>query len=60
MAMVEIDGIEDAKALVGQTIGPCEWRQVTQADIDDFAASPATTSGSTSTSSGPRPRAPTG
>ena len=37
MAMVEIDGIEDAKRLVGQTIGPCEWREVTQADIDDFA-----------------------
>lgn len=37
MAMVEIEGIEQARELVGQTIGPCEWRQVTQADIDDFA-----------------------
>jgi acyl dehydratase len=37
MALVEINGIEEAKAMVGETIGPSEWRQVTQADIDDFA-----------------------
>ncbi len=37
MALVRINGIEEAKALVGQTVGPCEWREVTQADIDDFA-----------------------
>jgi len=37
MAMVEIDGIAQLRALVGKTIGPCEWREVTQADIDDFA-----------------------
>ena len=37
MAMVEVDGIEGAQALVGQAIGPCDWREVTQADIDDFA-----------------------
>jgi len=37
VALVRINGIEEAKALVGQTVGPCEWREVTQADIDDFA-----------------------
>lgn len=37
MALVEIDGIEQAKAMVGRTIGPGGWRGVTQADIDDFA-----------------------
>ena len=37
MALVTIDGIEQAKAMVGRSIGPSEWRQVTQADIDDFA-----------------------
>ena len=37
MALVRINGIEEAKAMVGKTIGPCEWREVTQADIDDFA-----------------------
>ena len=34
MALVEIDGLEGAKALVGETIGPSEWREVTQEDID--------------------------
>jgi len=37
VALVRINGIEEAKALVGQTIGPCEWREVSQGDIDDFA-----------------------
>jgi acyl dehydratase len=37
MAVVEVNGIEEMQALVGQTIGPGEWREVTQADIDDFA-----------------------
>ncbi len=37
MAAVQINGIEEAKAMIGETIGPGEWRQVTQADIDDFA-----------------------
>ncbi|HET6830964.1 MAG TPA: MaoC family dehydratase [Solirubrobacterales bacterium] len=37
MAVVEINGIEEAKAMVGKTIGPTGWREVTQADIDDFA-----------------------
>ena len=34
---VTIRGIEGMKALVGQTVGPTEWREVTQADIDTFA-----------------------
>ncbi len=37
MALVEIDGIEQARAMVGRTVGPSGWRGVTQADIDDFA-----------------------
>ncbi len=37
MAMVEIDGIDGAREVVGKTIGPCEWREVTQDDIDRFA-----------------------
>ena len=36
MALMEIDGIEEMKAAVGKSIGPGEWREVTQADIDDF------------------------
>jgi acyl dehydratase len=34
---ITVNGIEELKALVGQTIGPSEWREVTQADIDAFA-----------------------
>jgi acyl dehydratase len=34
---ITVNGIEELKALVGQTIGPSEWREVTQADIDTFA-----------------------
>ena len=34
---ITVNGIEELKALIGQTIGPSEWREVTQADIDAFA-----------------------
>jgi acyl dehydratase len=37
MAVVEVSGIEEMEALVGQEIGPSDWRAVTQADIDSFA-----------------------
>jgi acyl dehydratase len=37
MAQITINGIEETKALIGQEIGPGEWREVTQEDIDDFA-----------------------
>jgi acyl dehydratase len=37
MAVAEINGIEEMQAAVGKTFGPGEWREVTQADIDDFA-----------------------
>ena len=32
-----VNGIEELKGLVGQTIGPSEWRAVTQELIDQFA-----------------------
>jgi acyl dehydratase len=34
---VTITGIEGMQELVGQPIGPTEWRDITQADIDTFA-----------------------
>jgi acyl dehydratase len=34
---ITVNGIEELKALTGQTIGPSEWREVTQEDIDTFA-----------------------
>ena len=37
MAQITINGIDETKALIGQEIGPGEWREVTQQDIDDFA-----------------------
>jgi acyl dehydratase len=37
MALVEVEGVEGLKELVGREIGPGEWRTVTQEDIDAFA-----------------------
>jgi acyl dehydratase len=37
MDPVEINGVEGMKALIGETIGPSEWREVTQQDINAFA-----------------------
>jgi acyl dehydratase len=35
---ITVNGIEELKALAGRTIGPSDWREVTQDDIDTFAA----------------------
>ena len=37
MAVVEAQGIEGVKALIGKEIGPGQWREVTQEQIDAFA-----------------------
>jgi acyl dehydratase len=37
VAVVEAQGIEGIKALIGKQIGPGEWREVRQEDIDAFA-----------------------
>jgi acyl dehydratase len=37
MTPVEVQGVEGMKSLVGQEIGPSEWRIVTQEDINTFA-----------------------
>ena len=34
---ITVNGVDELRALVGQTTGPSEWREVTQADIDKFA-----------------------
>jgi acyl dehydratase len=34
---ITVNGIDEVRGLVGETIGPSEWRTVTQADIDKFA-----------------------
>ena len=37
MAPTTINGIEELQGVVGQTIGPSDWREVTQEMIDAFA-----------------------
>src|SRR3954467_15149437 len=37
MALVTANGIDDLKGLIGQEVGPSEWRTVTQEDINSFA-----------------------
>ncbi len=37
MAQVTVNGIEDLKSLMGKEVGPTDWREVTQDDIDTFA-----------------------
>jgi acyl dehydratase len=37
VAQVTVNGIDDLRALMGQEVGPTDWREVTQEDIDLFA-----------------------
>jgi acyl dehydratase len=37
VAPVTVNGIDELKELVGQTVGPGDWREVTQEMIDAFA-----------------------
>jgi acyl dehydratase len=37
MTTVEASGVEGLRELIGEEIGPSEWRTITQADIDAFA-----------------------
>jgi acyl dehydratase len=37
MATVDVQGVEGMRSLLGQEIGPSQWRTVSQADIDAFA-----------------------
>ena len=37
MAPLEVTSIEELRELIGKELGPTEWLEVTQADIDKFA-----------------------
>lgn len=37
MALATVDGIEGLRGLIGEPVGPSEWREVTQPMIDSFA-----------------------
>jgi acyl dehydratase len=34
---ITVNGIDELRSLTGRTLGPSDWREVTQADIDRFA-----------------------
>jgi acyl dehydratase len=37
MSATEVHGVEGMQSLIGQEVGPSEWRTVTQEDIDTYA-----------------------
>ncbi|HEX2234358.1 MAG TPA: MaoC family dehydratase [Thermoleophilaceae bacterium] len=37
MAPLTVTGIDELRELVGKQLGPSEWREVTQEDVDSFA-----------------------
>jgi acyl dehydratase len=37
MALMTVNGIDELRGLVGETVGPSDWREVSQEDVDDFA-----------------------
>jgi acyl dehydratase len=37
MALQTVNGIDDVRALIGQPVGPSDWREVTQEDVNRFA-----------------------
>jgi len=37
MASVQVEGIDGLKELLGKQVGPSDWREVTQEDINTFA-----------------------
>jgi acyl dehydratase len=37
MAIAQVEGVEGVKELLGKQVGPSDWREVTQDDIDTFA-----------------------
>jgi acyl dehydratase len=37
VSVIEVQGIDGLRGLIGQQIGPSEWREVTQEMIDEFA-----------------------
>jgi acyl dehydratase len=37
MAMKTVNGVEELRSLIGQTVGPSDWREVTQDDVNRFA-----------------------
>jgi acyl dehydratase len=37
MAMKTVNGVDEIREMIGETVGPGEWREVTQEDVNRFA-----------------------
>jgi acyl dehydratase len=37
MALATVNGIDELRAMVGESVGPSDWREVTQETVDTFA-----------------------
>src|SRR5438034_9464051 len=37
MAIKTVNGVEELKSMIGETVGPSDWREVTQDDVNAFA-----------------------
>ena len=37
MAMKTVNGVDELREMIGETVGPSEWREVTQDDVNRFA-----------------------
>ncbi len=37
MAMKTVNGVDELRDMIGETVGPSEWREVTQEDVNRFA-----------------------
>ena len=37
MAMKTVNGVEELRSLIGETVGPSDWREVSQDDVNRFA-----------------------
>src|SRR3954470_10469242 len=37
MAIKTVNGVDELKGMIGETVGPGDWREVTQEDVNAFA-----------------------
>ncbi len=37
MAMKTVNGVDEIRDMIGETVGPSDWREVTQDDVNQFA-----------------------
>ena len=37
MAIKTVNGVDELKGMIGETVGPSDWREITQDDVNSFA-----------------------